>query len=115
MTEFSLPRVSIANSGGEYFQVSFAENEDSDDAYFLIQRQFESPDGGQVYVESHHTTLCGHFTIRQAALRRDVLRLELNGQPAETVQIRFQAGRSRYNQLKSVLKTIIPPDVFDIE
>ena len=115
MTEFSLSYVSVASSGGEYFQVSFAEHEDSDDAYFLIQRQFESPDGGRVYVESHHRPLCGHFKIRKAALLRNVLRLELMCQPAETVQIRFQADRSRYNQLKSVLKTIIPSSVFTIE
>jgi len=38
MTEFSFPNVSVASSGGEYFQVSFADKEDSDDAYFLIQR-----------------------------------------------------------------------------
>jgi hypothetical protein len=115
MTEFSLPYVSIASSGGEYFQVSFAENEDSDDAYFLIQRQLELPDGGRVYVESHHRTLCGHFKIRRAELRRNMFRIELICQPAETVQIRFQADRSRYNRLKSVLKTIIPSGVLNIE
>ena len=116
MTEFLLPYVSIASSGGEYFQVSFAENEHSDDAYFLIQRQFESPDGGRVYVESHHRTLCGHFTIRNAKLRRNMFRLELFCQPgAETVQIRFQADRNRYHQLKSVLKAIIPSGVLNIE
>jgi hypothetical protein len=53
MTEFSFPNVTVASSGGEYFQVSFADKEDSDDAYFLIQRQFESPDRGYVYTESH--------------------------------------------------------------
>ncbi len=115
MTEFSLPYVSIASSGGEYFQVSFAENEDSDDAYFLIQRQFESPDGGRVYIESHHTSLCGHFRIRKAALRREMLRLELACQVTEIVQIRFQADERRYRQLKGVLKTIVPARVLTIE
>ena len=115
MTEFSLPYVSIASSGGEYFQVPFAEKEDSDDAYFLIQRQFESPDGGRVCVESHHRTLCGLFKIRKAELRRHVFRLELVCQPAETVQIRFQADRNLYKQLKSVLRTIIPSGVLNTE
>src|SRR3990172_7528227 len=115
MTDLMLPYVSIASSGGESFQVLFAENEDSDDAYFLIQRQFELPDGGRVYVESHHSTLRGHFRIRKAALRRDVLRLELTCQPAQTVQIRFQADGNRYRQLQSVLKTIIPSSVLTIE
>ena len=56
MTELFLPIVSVANSG-ECFQVSFAEKEDNGDegsesAYFLLQRQFESPDGGRVYLET---------------------------------------------------------------
>jgi hypothetical protein len=71
MTEFSFSNVTVASSGGEYFQVSFADKEDSDDAYFLIQRQFESPDRGHVYIESHQRILCGHFKIRKAELRRD--------------------------------------------
>lgn len=115
MKDFFLPYVSIASSGGEYFQVSFAEREDSDDEYFLIQRQFESPDGGRVYVESHRPTLCGHFRIRRAELRRDMFRLDLICQPAETVRIRFEADRTRYERLKSVLKTIVPSDVLNIE
>jgi hypothetical protein len=45
MREFSFPCLSVASSGGEYFQVSFEESE-GDRAYSLIQRQFESYDGG---------------------------------------------------------------------
>jgi len=108
MTEFSFPNVSVASSGGEYFQVSFADKEDSDDAYFLIQRQFESPDRGHVYIESHQHRLCGHFKIRKAELHRDALRLELICKPVQTVQIWFKADGIRYDQLKTVLKTIIP-------
>jgi len=121
MTELSLPNVSVASSGGEYFQVSFEakkdseEMEDSEGAYFLIQRQFESHDGGRVYVESHEQMLCGHYKIRNAELGRDVFRLEIICQPLETVQIRFQAGSTRYNELKAVLKTMIPSIALDIE
>jgi hypothetical protein len=43
MTDLFLKHVSVAESGGEYFQVSFADDEESDDRYFLVQRQFESP------------------------------------------------------------------------
>jgi hypothetical protein len=122
MTAFSLPHVSVASSGDEYFEVlftqegdSFAQDEDCDDAYFLIQRQFESPDGGRVYLESHHVALCGHFRIRNAVLRRDVLQLEVVCQPAESVQIRFQADHRSYERLKTVLRTIMPRRVHTIE
>ena len=66
MTEFSFPYVS-AEGSGDYFQVSFKSNADSEAAYFLIQRQFESDDGGLFYVESHDKRLCGHFKWLGAA------------------------------------------------
>ena len=115
MKEFSLANVSVSSSGGEYFQVHFSDEQDNDDFYFLIQRQFESPDGGRVYVESHERMLCGHFKIRNAELRRNVFRLEIVCQPPEAVQIRFKAGARRYNELKTVLETMIPSIALDIE
>lgn len=115
MKEFSFPYVSVASSGGEYFQVSFGDGEESDHSYLLIQRQFESDDGGYLYVESHERRLCGHFKIRKAELGRNMLRLELACEPAETVQIRFQAEGARYNQVRRVLKVMIPPRVLKIE
>ncbi len=114
MTELSLPCVSVA-SAGDYFQVSFAEKEDSGEkeksagAYFLLQRQFESYDGGQVYLESDQDhELCGHFRIRTAELSREMFRLELMGRPVKSVQIRFQADEEQYRRLKRILQTMIP-------
>ena len=65
-----------------YFQVSFTAGENSDDAYFLLQRQFESYDRGFFYVESHERTLCGHFKITRAELGRNIFRLEWGCEPA---------------------------------
>src|ERR1700680_1924850 len=115
VTEFSFPKGSVASSGGEYFQVSFTDSNDSDDAYFLLQRQFESYDRGFFHIESHERTLCGHVKIRRAELGRSLLRLELASNPAEVVQIRFQADGARYNQLRRVLKIMIPSSVLKIE
>jgi hypothetical protein len=114
VTEFRFPCVSVASSGGEYFQVSFEEDQDSDSAYFLIQRQFESDDGGSVYVESLDRTLCGHFKIRSARLGRNTLRLELDCQTTETVQIWFQTNDARYKQLRRVLKMMVPSSALDL-
>jgi hypothetical protein len=52
VTEFSFPCVSVASSGGEYFQVLFEDDPDTDSAYLLIQRQFESYDGGFFYLKA---------------------------------------------------------------
>jgi hypothetical protein len=115
MTEFSFPCVSMASSGGEYFQILFTNGEDTDDPYFLIQRQFESCDGGLLYIESHEQSLCGHFKIRAAHLERNMLRLELASKPTKIVQINFQADATRSNQLRRVLRIIIPAGVLTIQ
>ena len=115
MTDLFLKHVSVAESGGEYFQVSFADDEDSDDSYFLVQRQFESPNRGRLYFESHIRTLSGHFRIRSAVLERGLFRLEIMCQRPETVQIRFQASETQFNRLKKVLRILLPSSVLKIE
>lgn len=115
MTDLFLKHVSVAESGGEYFQVSFADDEKSDDSYFLVQRQFESPDQGRVDVESHLPRLSGHFRMRRAELERGLFRLEIRCQPPETVQIRFQADEIQFNRLKRVLRIMLPSNVLKIE
>ena len=115
MTDLFFNYVSLAESGGEYFQVSFADGEESDDRYFLAQRQFESPDHGRLYVESHLRRLSGHFRIRRAELERGLFRLEIMCQPPEMVQIRFQAGETQFKRLKKVLRIMLPSSVLKIE
>jgi hypothetical protein len=71
---FHANHVSVAESGDEYFQVSFdskapsdAESDLSapDHPYLLVQRQFEDDDGGVCYIETHdHDTYTGHFRLR---------------------------------------------------
>jgi hypothetical protein len=111
MKDLFFKHASVAEAGGDYFQVSFADDEESDDRYFLVQRQFESPDYGRVYVESHLPMLSGHFRIRRAQLERGLFRLEIMCQPPETVQIRFEADESQFNQLKQVLVIMLPSSV----
>jgi hypothetical protein len=115
VAELILPYVSVASSGGEHYQVSFSDDLDSDDSYFLIQRQFETDDGGLFYVESHELTLCGQFRIRKAELGRDLLRLQIMSQQAKTVQIRFQADRTAYSRLKRVLTIMMPAGALSFE
>jgi hypothetical protein len=111
MTDLSFKHVSVAESGGDYFEVLFADDEKGDDSYFLLQRQFESPDYGRVYVESHLPALSGHFRIRKAELRRNLLSLEIMCRPPETVRVRFHADGTQFSRLKRVLAIMFPPSV----
>ena len=113
--EFMLPNVSVASSGGEYFQVSFNDTAARDAASFLIQRQFEDDDGGLFYLESHERIFCGHFRIRKAELGKDWLRLQIMSKPAKLVQIKFRADRNAHSRLKRALRIMMPAGELRIE
>jgi hypothetical protein len=54
-------------------------------------------------------------TFRRAELESDLFRLEIMCQPPETVQIRFQAGKTQFNRPKKVLRIMHPSSVLKIE
>lgn len=112
VSEFVLPHASVASSGDECFQVLFderPEGTDGDTPYFLLQRQFESPGGGRVYIESHDRDLCGHVRVTRAVLSADLLRLSLASRPPRDVAIRFQADPLRHQALAATLRIILGP------
>jgi hypothetical protein len=108
MLRFRLPHVSISDSDGEGCQIEFTESPSSEDAYVLLQRHFEPPDDGNLYVESHHLAICGHFRITKVELRKNELCFSLGRDVDETVQISFEAGEGQYRRLKEVLSMMIP-------
>jgi hypothetical protein len=53
---------------GDYYQAMFEAEKDTDDPlspYLLIQRQFEIPDEGMCYVETHDDKYIGHFLLQR--------------------------------------------------
>ena len=58
-----------ASVAGDYYQVMFEDKEEDegdeilDTPYVLIQRQFEMPDGGRIYIETHDESFIGHFGV----------------------------------------------------
>jgi hypothetical protein len=61
-----------ASENGDYYQVAFENTDPAGDAadvdgpdrpYLLIQRQFEDPDGGECYVETHEEGYIGHLSV----------------------------------------------------
>lgn len=76
----------------------------------------DSPKGEErFYLECHDPRLCGHFGIVRAQLGRDAFRFELAGDPPETVQIKFKAGRARYSELKRILAIIMSEHILTVE
>lgn len=92
------------SEAGDYLQVLFEEKVDNlEVGYFLVQRQFEFPDEGEVYIECTNTRLCGHFAVKTAALSRQCLRLEMPSTEWQIIQVQFATDQEGYEELERVL------------
>lgn len=99
---------------GDYYQVLFEEKEDNGSAeptdapYFLIQRQFEMPDGGKIYIESKDENYIGHFNVKKTILQRGKLTIELKRNQYSYVEISFNASEKIFRELRNTLKEMMP-------
>ena len=102
---FSNASVSIA---GDYYQILFDDDRDGDDdPYLLIQRQFEMPDGGVCYFESHDEELIGHRNIESAVISSNRLTIHNAGDISYDMEIVFSATDEEQSELVSCLKAMI--------
>ena len=103
--------VSVA---GDYYQVMFEDKEEDegdeilDTPYVLIQRQFEMPDGGRIYIETHDESFIGHFVVVRCTLGRKQLSLQLRRKICAELEVRFSISHHKYMELKKALRTMIP-------
>jgi hypothetical protein len=110
--------VSVDESGGEYFQVSFdnkAPREDDDNfdlstpaqPYLLIQRQFEDDDGGVCYLETHdHDTYSGHFPLRLVEFTPTRLVIEIARGEHKHVEVTYNLDAKRFREVKRIVHII---------
>jgi hypothetical protein len=110
--------VSVDESGGEYFQVSFdneapRKDEDNFDVsgharpYLLIQRQFEDDDGGVCYVETHdHDTYSGHFRLRLVEFTPTRLLFEIARPEHKHVEVTYKLDAKRFREVKRTVHII---------
>jgi hypothetical protein len=94
-----------ATESGDYYQVLFERGGERGE-YLLIQRQFEFPDGGCCYIETHDMSPSGHFRIVRATLSPHCLVLGCaNGLEVEAT---FNAKREEYRDVLRILKIMLP-------
>ena|SRR5918996_2217445 len=108
---FDCVSVSVA---GDYYQVMFHDDsEDEGDGtpdapYVLIQRQFEMPDGGRIYIETQDEDYIGHFAVTRSVLGPKELSLHLRRKRAAELEVTFNTSKREYTALKKALRTMIP-------
>jgi len=98
-----------ASADGDYYQVLFEAVEDSTDPespYLDIQRQFEDPDGGQCYVETHDENYIGHFGIRRIDLSVSRIMLEIDRPNDNVVEVSFASASFDFKEVARVVGII---------
>jgi len=114
MKKLKAKHVSAAEAGGEYFQVMFEEDRDSDKNYFLIQRAFES-EGDEFekdapdlpYIESDDMTFCGFLKLKRVELSRNRFYIQLADKQQNDLEISFDIWAMDYRKVKNILKKIL--------
>ena len=106
--QFHANHVSTSVSG-DYYQALFEANEDTSDPaspYLLLQRQFEFPDGGRCYLETHDENYTGHFRLRRIACAPDRIVVELDRSRQNMVQVTFRLAASDFEEVRRVVNVI---------
>jgi len=104
-----------ASENGDYYQVMFentdpacdaADMDGPDSPYLLIQRQFEDPDGGRCYVETHDEGYIGHFRLRSIEFSPSRLLLEIARDRNNRIEVIFDIGQSEFEEVERVIDII---------
>ena len=77
---------------GDYYQVMFEHECDSDSPespYLLIQRQFEMPDAGKCYVETHDENYIGHFRLQRLDFSSSRILVEIDRRKNNHIEVTF--------------------------
>ena len=108
--------VSVGESGGEYFQVSFdSEDPGNDDfdlsgpdqPYLVVQRQFEDDDGGVCYIETHdHDTYTGHFRLRLIEFTPTRLAFEIARTDHKYIEVTYDLSAKRFGEVQRIVRII---------
>jgi hypothetical protein len=114
--------VSVDESGGGYFQVSFDSEVPSQDGdaldlsaptrpYLLIQRQFEDDDHDDdddvCYIETHdHDTYSGHYRLRLIEFTPTHLAFEIARRDHKQIEVTYKLGGKQFRQVQRIVQII---------
>ena len=114
LMRFHAEYVSTAEAG-DYYQVSFETEDPGDDAtnppgldspYLIIQRQFETPDGGRCYVETHDHGYVGHYRLRLIDFSPTQLVVTIERKSNTHVEVTYALDAVEFNEVQRVVNII---------
>ena len=104
-----------AAEAGDYYQVSFETEDPDDDAtdspgvdspYLIIQRQFETPDGGRCYVETHDHGYVGHYRVKLIAFSPTQLVVVIERKSYARVEVTYALDAVEFDEVRRVVNII---------
>ena len=104
-----------ATEAGDYYQVSFETEDPGDDAtdppgldspYLIIQRQFETPDGGRCYVETHDHGYVGHYRLKLIDFNPTQLVVAIERKSNTHVEVTYALDAVEFNEVQRVVNII---------
>jgi len=118
LVRFHAKCVSAADAG-DYYQVSFETEDPGDDAtdppgldspYLIIQRQFETPDGGRCYVETHDHGYVGHYRLKLIDFSPTHLVVAIERKSNIHVEVTYALNAVEFDQVQRVVNIIFDHD-----
>jgi hypothetical protein len=114
LMRFHAKYVSAAEAG-DYYQVSFETEDPGDDAtdppgldgpYLIIQRQFETPDGGRCYVQTHDHGYVGHYRLKLIDFSPTRLFVAIERKSDTHVEVTYALDAAEFNEVQRVVDII---------
>jgi hypothetical protein len=104
---FHAKSVSTSNSGDNY-QVLFEEDEltEGDGPYLLIQRQFETDDDDECYIETHDRVYAGHFRLLRCEIKQEGITIEIDRAENRIIRVILSLTNEEVAESLPVLKII---------
>jgi hypothetical protein len=112
--QLAAKRVSAVVSG-DYCQAYFdSDDRDGDqvdpyeepEPYVMIQRQFESFDGGKCYIESHNEEYVGHFKLKLLEFSTTRLAYEISRRDHTLVEVTFALTAAEFEKALPIVEVI---------
>ena len=94
---------------GDYCQAMFAAEKDTgdpDSPYLLLQPQFEMPDGGECYIETHDRKYIGHFLLRRVEFTPEKLSIELDRPMDNLIDVTFEMTIADFKKVSRGVRII---------
>jgi hypothetical protein len=104
-----------AAEAGDYYQVSFEAEDPGDDTtdpprldspYLIIQRQFETADGGRCYVETHDHGYVGHYRLKLIDFSPTRLAVEIERKSNTHVEVSCALNAVEFNEVLRIVNII---------